>query len=101
MLIFLASSYWFNEALLNIFPRIFSLLALLSLVLAVFLGYRLANHSITLIDRLTPIVVNYLGFSPFLVLCLLLSPQWNPPDYSSLVLYRFYWDFFQFWFLYC
>jgi hypothetical protein len=85
LLIFLASIYWSNEAVLDILPWIYTPLVLVSPVLAVFLGYHLVNNSIAPIGWLIPIVVNYLGFSPFLLLCLLLSSLWNPRDYFLIV----------------
>jgi hypothetical protein len=85
LLIFLASIYWSNEAVLDILPWIYSPLVLASPVLAVFLGYHLVNNSITPIGWLIPIVVNYLGFLPFSLLYLLLNSLWNPRDYYLIV----------------
>jgi hypothetical protein len=85
LLIFLASIYWSSEALLNIIPWILGTLVLLSPFLAIFLGYHLIINSITPIGRLTPIIVNYIGYSPLLLLCFLLSSQWNPRDYLLFV----------------
>jgi hypothetical protein len=85
LLIFLASLNLSNETLVAIMFWIYGPFILLSPILTIVLGYHVAKDEVTPLGWLTPIFISFIGFSPFLLLYLLLSSLWSPLDYLLIV----------------
>ncbi len=85
ILIFLGSLSFSSEIFIKFFPWIYWPFLFLSPILAIYLGLRIAIDKTLKVVWFTTIIINFLGYSPFILIYFLLNSLWNLFDYLLLV----------------
>lgn len=97
VIIFLSTLSFTPKKFLDGLYLIFLILAVFSPILTIALSYRISQENFFKKSWLAPIIISFIGFSPFYFFYFFVSSLWNPRDFLLIVSFPILLGLIAFW----